>query len=95
LCPFCDSLLPVSPSEILLNMIAKAQSVASSDPRPENSKGLLPTTLLCAPICSRHHFERDLFPMALQRGWKTELDFPDIERRLKQKKSVFDALIND
>jgi hypothetical protein len=33
--------------------------------------------------------------MALQRGWKTELDFPDIERRLKQKKSVFDALIDD
>ncbi|KAJ7910671.1 hypothetical protein B0H13DRAFT_601400 [Mycena leptocephala] len=76
LCPLCDGLLPESPSPFLLNMIATARSIASSDPRPGNSQGLLATTYFCAPICSRHEFERNLLPMAIRRGGKPSSNLP-------------------
>ncbi|KAJ6577693.1 hypothetical protein B0H19DRAFT_932439 [Mycena capillaripes] len=95
ICPYCDTPLPESPSEILLKMFRKARSCSSADPRPGNGQGLMAATPIRAPVCSRHQFEHDLVPMALEHSWKTSLDRPDIERRLKHKKAVFEALIDD
>ncbi|KAJ7151058.1 hypothetical protein C8R46DRAFT_962904 [Mycena filopes] len=95
LCPFCDLPLPVDPTQTLIAMLAAAQVKSVPEFRPDNSAGRRVNFSDMAIVCSRHNFETDLLPMAIERGWPTQLNLPDIERRLKEKKPIFEALIND
>ncbi|KAJ7134926.1 hypothetical protein C8R43DRAFT_1021496 [Mycena crocata] len=95
ICPYCDQSLPLQPTQKLLRMLKQAEATSQVDARPENVKGLSAPTLVMAPICSRHAFERDLVPKAQLHHWPTVLDHDDIVQRLNNKKLEFDALIED
>ncbi|KAJ7075800.1 hypothetical protein B0H15DRAFT_791406, partial [Mycena belliarum] len=95
LCPLCDKPFPRHPSQRLCQMLHEVKLTSKSDPRPENSMGLLLPTLQRAPFCARHQFERDEIPKARYANWKTEIDLKDIERRLETFQTRFDALVND
>ncbi|KAJ7042083.1 hypothetical protein C8F04DRAFT_946486, partial [Mycena alexandri] len=95
LCPFCDQSMPTQPTQILVGMLEAARLKSVPECRPGNRFGLRLIVPVAAPVCVRHEFEKNLLPMAIAQGWPTELDLVDLEQRIKQKKPIFDALVNN
>lgn len=95
LCPFCDEVLPTEPTETLLEMLETARLNSVPEARPGNTLGRRLTVYVAGPVCVRHKFEKSVLPMAITQGWPTHLDLVDLEQRIKEKKDIFDALIND
>ncbi|KAJ7121165.1 hypothetical protein C8R44DRAFT_787431 [Mycena epipterygia] len=95
ICIYCDALLPRDPSALLLSMYEEALPQSRPDVRPSNARGLIALLSVFSPICDRHQFERNVLPKASYEQWPIVIDFKDVETRLKAKKAMFDALIND
>ncbi|KAJ7939899.1 hypothetical protein B0H13DRAFT_1850102 [Mycena leptocephala] len=68
-----DDLLPRHPSRKLLRLLDDALSKSEDNPQAENVLGRMAKTIVRAPICAQHAFERDLIPKVVYNGWKQEI----------------------
>ncbi|KAF8199874.1 RTC4-like domain-containing protein [Mycena galopus ATCC 62051] len=95
LCPYCDVPLPQNPSPTLLRLLDEAASKSYADARPDNALGQMADTPIRAPICAQHVFERDLIPKARSSGWPTEINFRQVEQRVRSHHQAFKTLLED
>lgn len=77
LCPFCDNIMPNSPSASLIELSTHLKGLSQPDPTPKN-----PLHCKCPggfaqhiDFCLQHHDERKDMPVVLQEGWPLEPDF--------------------
>ena len=83
LCPYCDELLPSSPTPFLMSLIAAAKRKSSPDPRPGNLYGLKAQLATFISVCQRHEFEIREIPRARARGWPSSIDFNKVKKRIE------------
>ncbi|KAJ7447735.1 hypothetical protein B0H11DRAFT_1878583 [Mycena galericulata] len=95
LCPYCDLPFPEFPTPLLVQLMVDAFIKSRADPRPDNCLGRWVDMSIRATVCSRHEFEMELMPEAANQGWPTDIDFDDVDRRLRVHKHVFKELIGD
>ncbi|KAH7920529.1 hypothetical protein BV22DRAFT_1133001 [Leucogyrophana mollusca] len=95
LCPYCDDILPPHPTPLLKSLLATAQRKSYPDPRPRNPRGLKAPLPAYISACQRHRFETHHLPMAVEKGWPTEIDFKQVPRRVEGMKGTLEAIISD
>lgn len=84
LCPFCDQPLPISPSQKLLTMQKRLESLSTLDPLPDNPlhrrcQGGFTTYI---DFCALHNFEAEELPNATSNGWLLNPDFKTLYDRV-------------
>ena len=72
LCPWCDELLPLTPSPHLERLISIARARSSKDSRPTNPLGLYAAPTVFINVCQRHRFESHQVPLAQKREYLVE-----------------------
>ncbi|KAK7052368.1 hypothetical protein R3P38DRAFT_3595061 [Favolaschia claudopus] len=82
LCPYCDTDLPMVPSETFLELLKKIAPLSTQDPRTDNPWGLKASVTVFAGICSRHELENRWLPEAIQKGWPLSIDFGALPHRV-------------
>ncbi|KAJ7099064.1 hypothetical protein C8R44DRAFT_888528 [Mycena epipterygia] len=80
---------------MLLGLYAKAAPQSQSTPTEENPESLTATCSVQSTICARHVFEQQLLPEAIREGWKTEINFSEVQTRLILNKHIFQELVDD
>lgn len=95
LCPYCDTLLPSSPSPILINILAATRKKSTRDPRPSNPLGLKAPLAIFIVACQRHKFESQILPEAERKGWPKTIQWTKLGARVEGMKDDLQALIED
>jgi hypothetical protein len=95
LCPYCDTLLPPSPTPLLLKLLATAKLSSTPDARPTNPLGRKASMTVYVGVCQRHRFESVWLPKARQKGWKEVIDWEDTRRRVEDMKDGLKAILED
>ncbi|KZT33098.1 hypothetical protein SISSUDRAFT_1037280 [Sistotremastrum suecicum HHB10207 ss-3] len=93
LCPFCDEILPETPSQELRALIETVSSTA--DPRPGNRNGRKAPLMTYISICQRHRWESKDLPMAVARGWPQEIDFATLPDRVASFSDEISAIMEN
>ncbi|GAA6028781.1 hypothetical protein JCM8097_007392 [Rhodosporidiobolus ruineniae] len=86
LCPFCDDLMPPSPSPALLALkkFLITRPNAEEIPTFRNPKAVRLSAIETASFCKRHNAERVTIPEGKARGWPTEHDWDELARRIER-----------
>ncbi|KAH6916290.1 RTC4-like domain-containing protein [Coprinopsis sp. MPI-PUGE-AT-0042] len=95
LCPFCDMLLPSSPSPHLQNILAAAKRNSTSDPRPANPLGRKAPFTRYITVCQRHRFESTILPEAEEKGWPKTIDWSALRGRVENMHEELEDIIED
>lgn len=95
LCPYCDCVLPTSPSPTLLDMLQTAHLKSQADPRPSNPLARFAPMTVYVDLCHKHQFETRILPEAQAQGWPTQICWPDLQGRIEARESIFQALLDD
>ncbi|KAL1733332.1 RTC4-like domain-containing protein [Schizophyllum commune] len=84
LCPYCDELLPPSPTPTLTRMLEEVAKKSRPAPRPSNPRGRKAQLRHFAIVCQRHRFERDVLPDAERKGWPKKIDWSALPSRVRR-----------
>jgi hypothetical protein len=95
LCPYCDTPLPSSPSQFLINILAATRKKSTRDPRPSNPLGLKAPLAIFIVACQRHKFESQILPEAERKGWPKTIQWTKLGARVERMKDELQALIED
>ncbi|KAK7687762.1 hypothetical protein QCA50_008981 [Cerrena zonata] len=95
LCPWCDEVLPPTPSPHLQNLINSARKRSYHDPRPTNPLGLRAPLTVFIAVCQRHTFERVHIPLAQRNGWPMSIQWEELGHRILQLKRVLKRIVDD
>lgn len=95
LCPYCDELLPDTPTPHLRTLLASARTKSYKDPRSTNPKGLKALLSTFISVCQRHDFESVKLPEAKKRGWPLVINFDKIQARVENMKHRLEAIMLD
>lgn len=95
LCPYCDSLLPSSPTPLLTRLLTSTAAKSYPDPRPSNPLGRKAPSAVFIGVCQRHRFESETLPEGERRGWPKVIKWKDLGGRIEGMKDELAALIAD
>lgn len=84
LCPFCDELLPTSPSQELTALRTEMEKISVANPLLENLGHRTPNSIgQVQGYCERHRVESNLFPLAIEEKWPRDPDFSILFNRVR------------
>ncbi|KAL1696700.1 RTC4-like domain-containing protein [Schizophyllum commune] len=95
LCPYCDELLPSSPTPTLTRMLEEVAKKSRSAPRPSNPRGRKAQLRHFAIVCQRHRFERDVLPDAERKGWPKKIDWSALPSRVRRLRDELQEILED
>ncbi|TRM65403.1 RTC4-like domain-containing protein [Schizophyllum amplum] len=95
LCPYCDELLPPSPTPILQRLLDEVAKKSRPAPRPANARGRKAQLRHFAPVCQRHRFEREVLPEAESKGWPKKIDWGALPARVRRFSDELHGLLDD
>lgn len=83
LCIFCSELLPPAPSPKLLHLIASLKKSSHSAPTTFNPHAVFISMTKSINACTLHRSESKLLPIAEKNGWPTEINWVEVQRRVR------------
>ncbi|KAI5825177.1 hypothetical protein K523DRAFT_420219 [Schizophyllum commune Tattone D] len=95
LCPYCDELLPSSPTPTLTRMLEEVAKKSRPAPRPSNPRGRKAQLRHFAIVCQRHRFERDVLPDAERKGWPKKIDWSALPSRVRRLRDELQEILED
>ena len=95
LCPYCDELLPSSPTPTLTRMLEEIAKKSRPAPRPSNPRGRKAQLRHFAIVCQRHRFERDVLPDAERKGWPKKIDWSALPSRVRRLRDELQEILED
>ncbi|KAI5895137.1 uncharacterized protein SCHCODRAFT_02618683 [Schizophyllum commune H4-8] len=95
LCPYCDELLPSSPTPTLTRMLEEVAKKSRPAPRPSNPRGRKAQLRHFAIVCQRHRFERDVLPDAERKGWPKKIDWSALPSRVRHLRDELQEILED
>ncbi|KAL1748146.1 RTC4-like domain-containing protein [Schizophyllum fasciatum] len=95
LCPYCDELLPPSPTPTLTRMLEEVAKKSRPAPRPSNPRGRKAQLRHFVIVCQRHRFERDVLPEAERKGWPKEIDWGALPARVRGLRDGLQRVLED
>jgi hypothetical protein len=95
LCPYCDELLPSTPTRHLIDLLDLTHKKSYADPRPTNPQGLKAPLTTFIAVCQRHRFERVTLPEAERKKWPRVIQFEEVRRMVEKMKGRLEEIIMD
>jgi hypothetical protein len=96
LCPFCDDLMPVKPSEELLDWCESLRDESWSEPVYWNKGHRNAADVdVYLDFCMRHRFERDDLAEAESAGWPRDIDFSSLHDRILALRHLLQATLSN
>ncbi|KDQ49880.1 hypothetical protein JAAARDRAFT_51555 [Jaapia argillacea MUCL 33604] len=99
LCPFCDEIYPLRPSQCLRDQCdeLKARSTPAPDlaiTRNKDHLRIIPATA-AAQHCERHRFESSVAAQASREHWPTDINLSQIPSRIKSLLPTLSHIVHD
>ena len=98
MCPYCDEPWPSNPSQQLIKIQCKIDTISSPDPGPhsDNQNHCCTSPAICAAaVCVQHLFENSVLPEGIAAGYPQNIDFKDLPQRIHALKPALDELVED